>query len=108
MHGKRGYVKSAWIGFAAAVAVLALPVPGRAEIVAPTDSDALLAVAPDDSPRVAFSSGRDIVLARRTSAGWRFARVGRVPGTSPVLAGLLVDGRGRTSVLVEGQTGAWL
>jgi hypothetical protein len=108
MHGKRGYVKSAWIGFAAAVAVLALPLAGRAELVAPTDSEALLAVAPDGSPRVAFSSGGDIVLARRMSAGWRFAGVGRVPGTRPVLAGLVVDGRGRTSVLVEAVNGAWL
>ena len=108
MHENRCYVKSAWIGLAVAIAVLALPVPGRAEIVAPTDSEALLAVALDDSPRVAFSSGRDIVLARRTSAGWRFARVGPVPGTSPVLAGLVVDGSGRTSVLVEAENGAWL
>ena len=108
MHENRCYVKSAWIGFAAAVAALALPVSGRAEIVAPTGSEALLAVAPDASPRVVFSSGRDVVLARRTSGGWRFARVGRVPGTRPVLAGLVADRRGRASVLVEGQNGAWL
>jgi hypothetical protein len=55
-----------------------------------------------------FSSGSDIVVGRRTSAGWRFVKAGRVPGTRPVLTGLVVDGHGRASVLVEGQDGAWL
>jgi hypothetical protein len=108
MHGNRRYVKLAWKGLAAAVAVLALPGPARAELVAPTQSEALLAVAPDGSPRVAYVSGRDVVLARRTSAGWKFGRVGRVPGTRPVLAGLAVDRHGRTSVLVEAANGSWI
>src|SRR4051812_13428636 len=99
MHENRCYVKSAWIGLVGALALLALPAPSRAELVAPTQSDALLAVAPDGSPRVVFSSGRDIVVGRRTSAGWRFVKAGQVPGTRPVLAGLVVDGHGRTSVL---------
>jgi hypothetical protein len=88
--------------------LLALPSLARAEIVAPTKSEALLAVAPDGSPRVAFTSGRDIVIGRRTSTGWKFVRAGRVPGRSPVLAGLVVDGRGRTSLLVEAENGSWL
>jgi hypothetical protein len=108
MHENRCYVKSAWIGLVGALALLALPAPSRAELVAPTQSDALLAVAPDGSPRVVFSSGRDIVVGRRTSAGWRFVKAGQVPGTRPVLAGLVVDGHGRTSVLIEGENGAWL
>jgi hypothetical protein len=95
----------AWIGLLAA---LALPGRAEAEIVAPVPGPALLAVARDGSPRVAFVSGRDLVLARRGAARWTFARLGRVPGTRPVLAGLVVDGRGRSSVLVEADGGAWL
>jgi hypothetical protein len=98
----------AWKGLAAAVLALALPGLAKAEIVSPTRSEALLAAAPDGSPRVAFTSGRDVVVGRRAAAGWRFVHVGRVPGTSPVLAGLVVDGRGRTSVLVEATNGSWL
>ena len=108
MHEKLCSVKSAWIGLAAASALLGLPGLGKAEIVAPTSSEALLAVARDGTPRVAFFSGRDVVVARRTTAGWKFARAGKVPGTRPVLAGLVVDGRGRTSLLVESENGSWL
>lgn len=108
MHANRCYVKLAWIGLGALVALLALPTRARAELVAPTTSDALLAVAPDGSPRVTYTSGRDVVVGRRTTAGWRFTRVGKVPGTRPVLAGLVVDGRARTSVLVEAENGRWL
>jgi hypothetical protein len=108
MHANRCSVKLAWICPGAAFAVLALPGPATAEIVAPTDSQALLAVARDGSPRVAFTSGRDVVVARRADGRWRFVRAGRVPGTRQVLAGLVVDGRLRTSVLVEGENGSWL
>src|SRR3954470_1077271 len=108
MHANRCYVKLAWIGLLTGLGLAALPGPARAELVAPTASEALLAVAPDGSPRVAYASGRDVVVGRRTAAGWRFASAGRVPGTRPVLAGLVVDGRGRASVLAEARTGAWL
>jgi hypothetical protein len=105
MHGNRCYVKLAWIP---ALLALTLPAPAEAEIVAPTASPGLLAVARDGSPRVAYTSGRDVVIARRTAAGWTHVRAGVVPGSSPVLAGLVVDGRGRTSVLVEAENGSWL
>jgi hypothetical protein len=108
MHEKRCSVKSAWIGLAAAFALLALPGLGRAEIVAPIHGEALLAVAPNGAPRVAFVSGRDLAVGRRTDGGWKFTRVGPVPGTGQVLAGLVVDGRGRASVLVEAENGSWL
>jgi hypothetical protein len=108
MHENRCYVKSAWIGLVAAAGLLFLPTVARAELVAPTKSEALLAVAPDGSPRVAYASGRNVVVGRRTAAGWKFVRAGRVPGTSPVLAGLVVDGRGRASLLVEARQGGWL
>ena len=104
MHENHRYVKSA----CGLVVALALPGLARAEIVAPTHSEALLGAAPDGSPRVAYTSGRDVVVGRRTAAGWKFARAGKVPGTSPVLAGLVVDGRGRTSLLVEARNGSWL
>jgi hypothetical protein len=108
MHANLRYVNLARVGLILGFVLLALPARAKAELVAPTQSDALLAVAPDGTPRVAYMSRRDVVVARRTTAGWRFARAGRVPGTGPVLAGLVVDGRGRTSVLLEGQTGDWL
>jgi hypothetical protein len=104
MHGNRRYVKLAWIGL---VAVLALPAPARAEIVAPTTSTGLLAVAPDGSPRVAYLSGRDLVLAHRTAGGWVSQGLGRAPAGA-ALFGLVVDGAGRPSVLVEADNGAWL
>ena len=108
VHENHRYVKSAWKGLTGLVVALALPGLARAEIVAPTHSEALLGAAPDGSSRVAYTSGRDVVVARRTAAGWKFARAGKVPGTSPVLAGLVVDRRGRTSLLVEARNGSWL
>jgi hypothetical protein len=108
MHANRCSVKLAWIGLAAGLGVLGLPVSAGAELVAPATSQALLAVAPNGAPRVAFTSGRDVVVGRRTDAGWKFTHAGRVPGTRPVLAGLVVDGRLRTSVLVEAENGSWL
>jgi hypothetical protein len=108
MHANRCSVKLAWIGLVGGLGLLALPVQARAELVAPTESQALLAVAPNGAPRVAFMSGRDVVVGRRTDARWTFTRAGVVPGTRPVLAGLVVDGRLRTSVLVEAENGSWL
>src|SRR5438270_8967804 len=104
MHGKRRYVKLAWIGL---VSALALPAPAKAEIVAPTTSDGLLAVAADGSPRVAYLSGRDLVLEQRSGTGWIANGPGRAPAGA-VLFGLVVDGAGRSSVLVEADDGAWL
>src|SRR5262249_27174078 len=108
MHGNRCSVKLAWIWLGTGLAALALPGVAKAEIVAPSKSQALLAVARDGSPRVAFTSGRDVVVARRTGGGWKSVRAGRVPGTRPVLAGLVVAGRLRTSVLVEAENGSWI
>jgi hypothetical protein len=104
-HDKRRYVKLAWIGL---LSVLALPAPAQAEIVAPTAGPGRLAVAPDGSPRVAFMSGRDVVVARRTANRWTTAAVGRAPSVKAVLSGLVSDRRGRTSVLVEAEDGSWL
>jgi hypothetical protein len=108
MHANRCSVKLAWIGLVCLAIVLDLPGRAQAEIVAPIHGEALLAVAPSGAPRVAFISGRDVAVGRRTDGGWKFTRVSRVPGTRQVLAGLVVDGRGRTSVLVEAENGSWL
>jgi hypothetical protein len=105
MHENLRYVKLAWIGLLAA---LALASPAQAEIVAPTVDRGLLAVAPDGTPRVAFVSGRQLVLARRGTDRWTFAGVGHLPAGKPVLAGLVVDRRARASVMVEAENGAWL
>ena len=51
MHANLRYVKLARVGLILGVVLLALPARARAELVARTQSDALLAVAPDD-PRV--------------------------------------------------------
>jgi hypothetical protein len=103
-HENRRYVKLALIGL---VGALALPAPGQAEIVAPTTSDGLLAVAPDGSPRVAYLSGRDLVLAKRTASGWTSTGLGRAPAGGG-LFGLVVDGAGRPSVLAEADNGSWI
>jgi hypothetical protein len=107
-HENRRYVKLAWIWLASGLAIAALPAPAAAEIVAPTGGPGLLAVAPDGTPRVAFVSGRDLVLARRRAPTWTFSRLGRFPAGRPVLAGLVLDRRARASVLVEAENGSWL
>lgn len=96
------------IGLTSGLASVALPAPAEAEIVAPTASPGLLAVAPDGTPRVALVSGRDLVLARRRVPGWAFAGLGRLPAGRPVLAGLVVDRRARASVLVQAENGSWI
>ena len=90
------------------LAALLLPAPAQADIVAQNIDSGLLAVGRDGTPRVAYVSGSDLVVARRGAAGWTSVRLGRVPGTRHVLAGLVVDGRGRPSVLVEAPQGQWL
>jgi hypothetical protein len=108
MHANRCSVKLAWKSLATVAVLLALPGMAKAELVAPTQSDAVLAVGSDGAPRVAYTSGRDVVVGRRTAGGWKFARVGTVPVRRPVLSGLVVDGRGRASVLVQAVNGSWL
>jgi hypothetical protein len=108
MHGNRRYVKLAQIGLATALALVFLPSPAGAEIVAPTAARGFLAVASDGSPRVAFLSARDVAVARRTTSGWSFKGSGGLPGGDAVVAGLVVDRQGRANVLVEAQNGSWL
>jgi hypothetical protein len=107
MHGNRRYVKLAWIGLALGLTGL-LPARAEAEIVSPTAASAFLGTAPDGSPRVSYLAGRDVILARRAAGRWSSARAGRIPAGKAFVAGLAVDRRGRTSVLVEAENGSWL
>jgi hypothetical protein len=107
MHGNRRYVKLAQIGLAAGLALIFLPSPAFGEIVAPTATRGFLAVAADGTPRVAFLSARDVVVARRTASAWSF-RGSKLPRGDAVIAGLVVDRKGRATALVEAQNGSWL
>lgn len=108
MHGNRCYVKLASICLLGLLS-LALAAAARAEIVAPTSGRGLLAVAQDGTPRVGFLSGRDVVVARRSASGWSFATGQSASfGGNAVLAGLVVDPKGRSTVLVEAESGSWL
>jgi hypothetical protein len=108
MHDNQRYVKLAWIWPALALAMAFLPAAAAAEIVAPVSGRGALAVATDGSPRVAFLSGRDVVVAKRATPGWSYARIGQVPRGNALIAGLVVDRKGRTSVLMEAFNGSWL
>jgi hypothetical protein len=107
MHDNRRYVKLAWIGIVVGLTGL-LPARAQAEVVSPTAAPAFLATAADASPRVSYLAGRDVVVARRAGGRWSSARAGRVPAGRAFVAGLVVDRRGRTSVLVEAENGSWL
>jgi hypothetical protein len=109
MHGNQRYVKLAkTIVLLAGLASTALPSPAQAEIVVATGARGFLAVAPDGTPRVAYLSGRDVIVARRAGGSWSFGRAGRVPSGKATIAGLVVDRRDRTSILVEAEDGSWL
>jgi hypothetical protein len=107
VHGNRRYVKLRWIGLLAGLA-LALPSIGRAELVTQSAEQAVLAVAPDESPRVAYFFGRDLYVARRIGGAWGSARIARLPGPLAVLAGSVVEPKGRVVVLAEDAGGKWL
>jgi hypothetical protein len=57
MHGNLRYVKSWWIGLAAA---MVLASPGQAEIVTTRADRGVLAIAADGTPYVAYTVGRDL------------------------------------------------
>jgi hypothetical protein len=107
MHDNRRYVKLAWIAAALAVTGL-LPAQAEAEIVASTAARGFLATAPDGSPRVGYIVGSEVIVARRASGRWSSRRAGRVPTGRAFVAGLVVDRKGRSSVLVQAENGSWL
>jgi hypothetical protein len=107
MHGNRRYVKSAWIGLAAA---LALASPAEAEVVTTEADRGVLAVAADGTPYVAYTVGRDLRVALRSRGRWVGYRAGRLPGTDVTLAGINVGERPHRVVsgLAVDSQGRWI
>jgi hypothetical protein len=113
MHGNRRYVKSARIRLIGllfpAVAALALAAPGRGEVVASVDTQAVLAVGPKFAPVVAYTDRGGLYLARRSSAdGWVRRRVAALPSGATYLAGMVIDARSRPSIVAENLQGGRL
>ena len=107
MHGNLRYVKSQWIGLAAA---LALASPAQAEVVTNRADRGVLAVAADGTPYVAYTVGRDLRVALRSRDRWVEYRAGRLPGADATLAGIKVGERPHriVSVLAEDRQGRWI
>jgi hypothetical protein len=107
VHGNLRYVKSVWIGLAAA---LALASPAQAEVVTNQADRGVLAVAGDGTPYVAYTVGRDLRVALRSRGRWVEYRAGRLPGADVTLAGIRVGERPHriVSVLAEDRQGRWI
>src|SRR5919197_648447 len=112
MHANRCYVKSAWIWLAAGLAVVS---PARAELVAAVNTQAVLAVGPREAPAVAYtdrvsygSEQRALFVATRNAGIWRSRPVAVLPLGTTFLAGMVVDRRGRPSILAEDLLGGRL
>ena len=113
MHVNRRYVKSAQIRLTGllfpAVALLAVAAPARGEVVAPVDTQAVLAVGPKFAPVVAYTDRRGLYVARRApSGGWASRRVAALPSGVTYVAGMVLDTRGRPSIVAEDLDGGRL
>jgi hypothetical protein len=111
-HGNHRYVKSARIRLTALllplIGALALAAPAQGELVAPVNAQAVLAVGPKSAPVVAYTNRGGLYVARSGSNGWRARRVLALPAGTTYLAGMVVDGRGRPSILAEDLRGGRL
>jgi len=91
---------------------LVLPGIARAEPVPGSlgAQDALLAVAPDGSPRVAFvaADGSLQVAARAADGSWAVQTITGLPGPRALVVGLGVAPDGATDLLAEDPGGQWL
>jgi hypothetical protein len=107
MHRNRRYVKSGQIRFSrllfpAIASALAFAAPAGAEVVAQVDSQAVLAVSRSFAPVVAYTDRGGLYVARRPRVdGWRSSRVATLPAGVTYLAGMVLDARGRPSILAE-------
>lgn len=103
-------MKRAALGALLASALL-VPASARAETLPGSQGaqDALLAVAPDGSPRVAFvgADGSLEVAARATDGTWTAQPLPGLPGRA-LVAGLAVAPAGGVDVLAEDPAGHWL
>jgi hypothetical protein len=97
----------AWIGLLFGLAI-ALPSPAAAEHVPISPRDPVLAVGRDGSPYVAEVFASDLFVAHRAADGWTLRRLLRLPSSHTVMAGLVVDVKGRWTALVEETEGGWL
>jgi hypothetical protein len=97
-----------------AVLACALLLPGlaRAELLPGSQGaqDALLAVAPDGSPRVAFvaADGSLQVAARGADGTWAAQPLAGLSGSRALVVGLSVAPSGAVSLLAEDPDGRWL
>jgi hypothetical protein len=110
MHDNRRYVKLALIGLVGLLP-LASATGARAEIVTTRTDQAVLAIAADGTPYVAYTIGPQLFVASRTHPDrWQTQRLGALPGTKVILAGIAVSDRRRRSVFVltEDEQGAWV
>jgi hypothetical protein len=108
VHGNLRYVKSVLIALTAA---LTLASPAQAELVTNRADRGVLAVAPDGTPRVAFTIGRTLFISVRTRQGsWRLTRLGTLPGSNATLAGITIGERPHryVSVLAQDREGGWI
>lgn len=108
MHENRRYVKLTKIA-AAAASALAFPTGAHGEVVTPAHGGAVLAVAPNGTPYVAYAQGCALHVARRTPNGWRDAVAVRclpLPLARLELVAARVDSHGRISVLADTTDGA--
>jgi hypothetical protein len=107
MHRNQRYVKSGQIRlsrplFPAVAAALAFAAPGGAEVVAKVDTQAVLAVSRSFAPVVAYTDDGGLYVARRPRVdGWRSRRVAALPAGTTYVAGMVLDPRGRPSIVVE-------
>jgi hypothetical protein len=112
MHGNRRYVKSARIRLGGVLlpvsGLLVFAAPARAELVASVNTQAVLAVGPKSAPLVAYTDRGGLFLARRAAGGWQRRRVVTLPAGTTYLAGMVVDTRGRPSILAEDLAGGRL
>lgn len=109
--GYRPVVTRAALGAVLASALL-LPAPARAETLPGSQGaqDALLAVAPDGSPRVAFvTADGSVQLAARAADGtWAVQALAGLPGGQALVVGLAVSPAGGADLLAEDPAGHWL
>lgn len=73
-------------------------------------SDAMLAVAPDGSPRVAFAAadGSLVLATRSVAGGWTEQAISGLPGSPVLVVGLEVAPSGSTVLLAEDPAAHWL
>jgi hypothetical protein len=92
----------------AATGLVAAPAVARAELVTRDAATGTLALAPDGSPRVAYVSGRRLLLAARSAGAWTVRPSALLPSERGVVVGLAVDALGRASILAEDDGRRWL